>query len=394
MSSIHNMRILIAPNAFKNALSATEAALAIERGLQASRFGGTTECFPIGDGGDGTGELIIGHRQGKVVRVAVHDPLGRPVEAEFGLIDEEADTGVMEDAGPAVIEMASASGLRLLDKKELDPLRASSFGTGELIRQALDRGARRIILGVGGSATVDGGCGILQALGVRFLDRSGKEMGAGRINEPGLPERLTELDRIDLSGLDKRISPGTITVLCDVDNILLGDQGAAAVFGPQKGASPEDVRQIEAGLKRLTEVAGVDMATVPCGGAAGGVAAGLYAMAGARLVSGIDEFLSITGFEEVIKRADLLITGEGSLDEQTLHGKGPFGVAVRAKAHGLPVIGLAGKIPLNTNPVLDRYFDVVLAIGNEPADLAAALRSTADNLVRTATAVGNLLHMR
>jgi glycerate kinase len=356
-----------------------EAARAIELGLTASRFTGTVDCFPIGDGGDGTGELIVQHCRGEVVMVPVRDPVGSVINAGFGLID----------AGrTAVIEMASASGLRLLAAGELAPLRASSFGTGEMIRHALDRGVGKIILGIGGSATVDGGCGILQALGVRFLDGSGAVLD-------GLPERLTELAAIDVLGLDKRWSSCEIVILCDVDNKLLGPDGAAAVFGPQKGASPSDVVKLDACLKRLADVMlkqlGKDMAGVERGGAAGGIAAGLYAFLGARLVNGIDDFLTITGFDKVLGECDLLITGEGSLDEQTLNGKGPMGVAMRAKGRGIPVIGLAGKVPLETSSLLDRYFDVVLAIGNEPAELAVAMKATAGNLERTGRAVGNLL---
>jgi glycerate 2-kinase len=375
------MHIVIAPNAFKNSLTAAEAAGVIGRGLKASRFTGTVQCFPIADGGDGTGELIIQHCRGQVVTVLVRDPLGRSIHAGFGLIDE---------GKTAVIEMAGASGLRLLAAGELTPLRASSYGTGELIRHALDRDVRKIILGIGGSATVDGGCGILQALGVRFFD------GSGLVLE-GLPERLTELSAIDLSGLDKRLSSCEIVVLCDVDNKLLGADGAAHVFGPQKGASPPDIVKLDAALKKLAEVVlaqlGVDMAGVERGGAAGGIAAGLCAFLNARLVNGIDEFLTITDFDKVLEDCDLLITGEGSLDEQTLNGKGPMGVAARAKARNILVMGLAGRVPREVSPALARYFDVVLPIGNEPMGLEEAMRATAVNLERTAREVGNLLSL-
>jgi glycerate kinase len=257
-----------------------------------------------------------------------------------------------------------------------------------MIRHALDRGVCKIILGIGGSATVDGGCGILQALGVRLLD------GSGLVLE-GLPERLTELSAIDLSGLDKRLSSCEIVVLCDVDNKLLGADGTACVFGPQKGASPSDVVKLDAALKKLADVVleqlGVDMAAVERGGAAGGIAAGLYAFLNARLVNGIDEFLTITDFDKVLEDCDLLITGEGSLDEQTLNGKGPMGVAARAKARNIFVMGLAGRVPREVSPALDRYFDVMLPIGNEPMGLEEAMRATAVNLERTARGVGNLL---
>jgi len=373
------MRILIAPNAFKNSLPADEAARAIQRGLSLSRLVHTSECHPIGDGGDGTGDLIIRQLQGQFIPARVSDPLGRIIDSSFGLID---------DGRTAVIEMAHASGLRLLDLKELDPLHTSSSGTGDLIRMALDRNVKKIILGIGGSATVDGGTGILQALGVRFLDGQGAPL-------TGLPESLTEAVTIDISGLDPRIHNVELIVLCDVDNLLLGEEGAAAVFGPQKGASPQGVRKLEASLTKFRELAlhhtGKDLGAIRSGGAAGGAAAGLYGFLGARLVNGIDTFLELTGFENVLQQCDLVITGEGSIDLQTLQGKGPYGVAVRAKARGLPVIGLAGRVPLEKDLSLEKYFDVLLAIGNSPMGLAEALQSTEANLVRTAKEVGDLL---
>jgi glycerate kinase len=220
------MHILIAPNAFKHSLNAEDAASAIMEGLVLSKLDCTCECFPIGDGGDGTGELIIKKCEGELVNAAVYDPLGRKINASFGLIDE---------GKTAVIEMADASGIRLLQPDELNPLLATSYGTGEQIKVALDKGAKKIILGMGGSATVDGGCGILKALGIRFLNANGLDL-------QGLPGSLTELTSIDFSRLDERILDSEVIVLCDVDNLLLGEQGSAAIFGPQKGASVDDVK--------------------------------------------------------------------------------------------------------------------------------------------------------
>jgi glycerate kinase len=373
------MHILIATNAFKHSLNAEEAALAIQRGLKQSKAVHTSECFPVGDGGDGTGALIVRRCEGTMVDVAAHDALGRNIRASFGLID----------AGEtAVIEMADASGIGLLKPEELDPLRASSFGTGELIKSALDEGVKRIIVAMGGSATVDGGTGILKALGIRFLNTEGDELST-------MPGDLAGLAVIDLSGLDKRILACELTVLCDVDNLLLGDQGAAAMFGPQKGASADAVKKLDAALTRLAALAlvqtGKDMAAIKYGGTAGGAAAGLYAFLNAGLVNGIDHFLQLTGFEAAVERADLVITGEGSIDEQTLQGKGPFGVAYQAKLKGLPVVAFAGKVPLERNPDLQKYFDVLLPIGQQPVDLATALSCTESNLVRTAEETGNLL---
>lgn len=377
------MRILIAPNAFKNSLTAQEAAAAIRTGLEQSRLDCSCECCPIADGGDGTGDLLMERFSGKTFEVPVQDPLGKPITASFGLIDPAT----------AIIELASASGLRLLPADGLNPLRASTTGTGQLLRAALDKGARRIILCIGGSATVDGGIGILSALGARFLDGEGAAL-------PPIPERLPELKSIDLSGLSPGLSKEKVEVIvfCDVNNILLGPAGSAAVFGPQKGATPAMVQQLDAALSHLRDIAlattGKDMAAVTYGGAAGGTAAGLYALLNAQLVNGADYFLQYTGFDVHLEKADLVITGEGSIDEQTLQGKGPFAVAKKAHRHKIPVIGLAGKVPLELTPELMRYFNAILPIGHEPQSLEDALRNTAGNLRRTAAALGDLLALR
>lgn len=373
------MHILIAPNAFKNSLPANGVAAAIQEGLQQSNFRGSTSCFPICDGGDGTAALIIQHLKGRYLESHVQDPLGRDMDASIGLID---------NGSTAVIEMATASGLQLLRPTERDPLHTSSFGTGELIKLALSENAGKIMLGVGGSATVDGGCGILTAVGIRLMDNSGREL-------PATPQGLIQLASIDFSGLDKKINDVEITVLCDVDNKLLGQQGAAAVFGPQKGASPADILVLEKALERFCEITllqtGKNMAGIPRGGAAGGAAAALATFLDAKLVSGTQYFLDITGFDNELERADILLTGEGSIDEQTLLGKAPMGVAQRAKQKNIPVIGIAGKVPAKLSVELSRYFDVLLSIGNKPMDNDAALRSTRDNLVRTSRQIGNLL---
>ena len=373
------MHILIAPNAFKNSLTATQATLAIRKGLTDSKLNFTFEEFPIGDGGDGTGHLIVEKCKGKKINMLVRDAIGRKINTTFGLID---------DGKTAVIEMADASGIGLLKADELNPLQANSFGTGEQIKIALDCGVQKIIIAMGGSATVDGGTGILTALGIQFLNEKGDVLS-------GLPGSLIDLSFVDLSGLDKRILQTEIIVLCDVDNVLLGEKGAAAMFGPQKGANPEAVNLLEAGLKKLAEVClkqtKKEMATIPFGGTAGGAAAGLWAFLDAKLVNGIDYFLHSTGFDKSLKNANLVITGEGSIDEQTLQGKGPFGVAKLAKIAGVPVVGLAGRIPLIPLPKMLEYFDVLLAIGHQPTDLSSAMANTMKNLFRTSTALGNLL---
>jgi glycerate kinase len=248
----------------------------------------------------------------------------------------------------------------------LNPLLASSFGTGEQMKFVLENGVKNIIIGMGGSATVDGGCGILAALGVRFLNAEGEDLIC-------LPRDLKYLHSIDASDLEPRLSECVITILCDVDNKLLGQQGAAKIFGPQKGASAETVSELDECLARFAKVAlehtSKDMAAIKYGGTAGGAAAGLYALLNAQLVNGIDYFLDLTQLDLSLERADLVITGEGSIDEQTLQGKGPFGVAKRAKQRGLPVIGIAGKVPLHINEALHEYFDILVPISHEPLNI-------------------------
>ncbi|MGN6641249.1 MAG: glycerate kinase family protein [Mucilaginibacter sp.] len=373
------MHILIAPNAFKNSLDAMHVAKAIEQGLKQSNLDCTTQCFPIADGGDGTGSLIIQSCKGEVITGTVHDPFGRKIEAAFGLID---------NGKTAVIEMANASGLRLLKKNELNPMQASSYGTGELINAALDRGARKIIIAMGGSATVDGGCGILKALGIDFLDKDGKRLKA-------MPDELLKMISTDDSGLDRRIQDTEVVILCDVENKLLGPQGAAAVFGPQKGATPEDVPVLERFLENFAKISAEqsykNMADIKHGGAAGGATAGLYAWLNAKLVNGIEYFLSLTNFDAALVHADLVITGEGSIDRQTLQGKGPYGVAVKAKKRGVKVIGFAGRI--ESDKELDQYFDELVSINNEPVDLTEAVKNTEASLVITAKEIGNKLSL-
>jgi glycerate kinase len=368
------MHILIAPNAFKNSLAADKAAAAIQRGLSRSRLVPTTECFPVGDGGDGTGGLLIDRLHGRRVPAKARDPLGRKIETWFGIVD-------MAGSGPtAIIEMANASGVRLLNRKELNPLLTSSAGTGDLIRAALGHHPGRIIIGMGGSATVDGGAGILQALGARFLNSQGQSLTS-------LPAQLADLTVIDFTDLDPRLAGTELIVLCDVTNPLLGAEGAAAVFGPQKGASPVAVDQLESCLHTFAQViarqTGLDLSTLPRSGTAGGAAAGLHGILHASLVSGIDHFLEITRFDEALGRSTCVLTGEGNIDRQTLQGKAPFGVAVRAKARGLPVIGFSGRLPID--PALLRpYFDEIISINPPSTSFRVALANTAANLERAA----------
>ncbi len=375
------MHILIAPNAFKNSLTAKQAAEAIKKGLQESALDCICECFPIGDGGDGTGELLVEKCNGLHIETTAGDPFGRKINAGYGLID---------NGMTAIIEMADASGLRLLHPAELNPLLATSYGTGEMIVDALGKGVTKIIIGMGGAATVDGGTGILAALGMRFLNEEGHEL-------TGMPGSLVHLHSVDMSGLDNRVANCEIIVLCDVDNPLLGSSGAAAVFGPQKGAGKKEVQQLEEALARLKDVllaqTGKDISQLSYGGTAGGAAAGVCAVLNAQLVNGADHFLTITNFANSLASADLVITGEGSIDEQTLQGKGPYSVAAMAKNKGIPVIGLAGKIPTERNEALARYFDLLLSINEPGADAATAIKNSADNLRLTGCHLGDSLSL-
>ena len=374
-----DMHILIAPNAFKNSLDAAKVAEAISNGLHKSKLLCTTTCFPVADGGDGTTDLLIDHLGGQLIHATVQDPLKRKITSSFGWIEKDRT---------AIIELAAASGLRLLKADEYDPLSTTTYGTGELIIEALNKNATKIILCIGGSATVDGGTGILNALGIKFFNAKGNQLD-------DLTSSLSSLAEIDITGLDKRIVNTEIIILCDVENSLLGPNGAVEVFGPQKGASGKDVELLETGLTKLRDVvlnkAGKDMAIIKHGGAAGGVAASLHIFFNARLVNGIDYFLEVTGFEKELKKADMVITGEGSIDEQTLQGKGPLGVAKRAKEFSLPVIAFAGRVAIAPDQSSQQYFDRLIPINENMDDLKAAMKNTYMNLEKAAQRLGDLL---
>ncbi|MES2427028.1 MAG: glycerate kinase [Bacteroidota bacterium] len=373
------MNILVAPNAFKNSLDAQSAADAITMGLMQSKLDCNCTIFPVGDGGDGTGGLLTEYLGGLFIKTPAHDTLGREIIAGFGLVDE---------GQTAIIEMADACGIRLLNTSELNPMQANSVGAGELIKAALDIGVKKIIIGMGGSATVDGGMGILSALGVQFFSGEGTLLDL-------LPEKLVDLAVIDTTGLDRRIDTCEIIILCDVDNQLLGDNGAAAVFGPQKGATLADVPILDIMLSKFAAITlqqtGKDITNLKHGGTAGGAAAGLYAFLNAKLVSGADTFLALSNFNAALQAADVVITGEGSIDEQTLQGKAPAVVAALAKAKGIKVIGLAGKVPINPSRELNQYFDMLRSINKEPIELSDALKQTYDNLISTAREIGDSL---
>jgi len=322
-------RVVVAPDKFKGSLSAAEAAEAIVTGLRRGCPEVEVTVLPVADGGEGTvaAALSAGYESRTVV---VRGPTGEPVHATFAL-----------SRGRAVLEMAEASGLRKLPGGRPAPRTASTYGTGQLIREALDAGAREVILGLGGSATTDGGAGMAAALGVRFLDAAGLDLAPGG-------SALADLDRIDLTGLDPRISEATVVLASDVDNPLVGQHGAAAVYGPQKGADVEDVRVLDAALSHYAELlarhTGVLVAALPGAGAAGGTGAGAVALLKARSESGIALVLEVVRFHEALAEADLVITGEGSLDLQSLSGKAPVGIAAAARSAGVSVIALVGRL--------------------------------------------------
>lgn len=355
------MRVVVAPDSYKGSMTAAEAAEAMARGVRRLWPDAEVTMVPMADGGEGTVQALVDATGGEVVKATVTGPLGEPVEAFFGL---------MGDGETAVIEMAAASGLPLVPADQRNPLRTTTFGTGELICRALDRGARRLIIGIGGSATNDGGIGMAQALGIRFLDRNGQELGFGG----GV---LPQLDRIDMSGLDPRLNGFPVTVACDVDNPLTGPRGASAVFGPQKGATPAMVTALDQGLAHLAEVLrrdlGRDVEQEPGAGAAGGLGGGLIAFLGGTLRRGVEIVVEAAQLPATLAGADLCLTGEGGTDFQTVRGKTPMGVARAAKAHGIPVICISGGLGREYRQVYDVGIDAVASLAPGPMDLKDAM---------------------
>lgn len=368
---------MVAPAHFKDALSAPKAARAIAAGVRLVVPGVETLERPVADGGEGTMEALVAAGGGSIRSVGVRDPLGRPVAAGLGLIP----------GGTAVIELARASGLELLEPAERDPLATNTLGVGDLMREALELGARRIVLGLGGSATNDAGLGAAHALGARFLDRQGEQL---------LPRgaTLTEISSIDLTGLDPRIQEVRIDLACDVDVPFHGPAGAAATFGPQKGADPQAVAHLDRGLSHVASLigaaTGMDVSSMRHAGAAGGAAGGLAALLGARAVPGAELVIEASGLVGDLEGAALCVTGEGRLDAQTEHGKAPAAVARAAAAAGVPCVALAGRLDLGPRRIRDLGFTAAFAIGREPRLLGEALRSTEADLAAAGAAVGAL----
>ncbi|MBC7288884.1 MAG: glycerate kinase [Armatimonadetes bacterium] len=357
------MKIVVAPDSFKGCLLSPDVAAAIGEGVRRAAPCAEIVEVPVADGGEGTVYALVSATGGKIVSVPVEGPLGEPTNAAFGLLG---------DGTTAAIEMAAASGLPLVPPDKRDPTKTSTYGTGQLIRAALDMGAQELIVGIGGSATNDAGCGMAQALGVRFLDATGTPI------ERVTGGRLLDVARIDVSDRDKRLAETRIRVACDVDNPLYGPTGAARVYAPQKGATPEQVELLDRGLRHIAEVIqrdlGLDIANVPGAGAAGGLGAGLMAFCGAQLEPGIRIVLEAVRLAEKMQSAELCITGEGRIDEQTAYGKAPAGVAEIARRSGAVVVALGGSIALETGLLHDIGFSAVFSIVPGPMPLDEAMR--------------------
>ncbi len=368
------MRILIAPQEFKGSLTATEAARFIADGLRRALPDAELDLAPLADGGPGTVEALVEATNGRYVETEVRDPLGRPVRARWGVLGGAS-------GGTAVIEMAAASGLTLLLVAERDPLTASTYGTGELIRAALDAGCSRLIVGAGGSATNDGGAGMAQALGARLLDDAGDDLPPGGA-------ALARLERVDVTGLDPRLQDAEVTVASDVTNALCGPEGASFVYGPQKGAAHGDVRLLDTALANYARVIardlGPDVASIPGSGAAGGLAAGLIAFCGARVRPGFDVVARAVGLQERIRRADVVVTGEGRLDRQTAFGKTPAGVARLSRRLGRAVVAVVGEVIGKEAEEPPPLFDALFALSPELANADDAIAQAPRLLQRAA----------
>ncbi|HBY57296.1 MAG TPA: glycerate kinase [Candidatus Atribacteria bacterium] len=351
------MKIVVAPDSFKGSLTAIEVAGGIERGIREIFPEAEIIKIPMADGGDGTVQCLVNATGGKILREKVTGPLGEEVLASYGILG---------DKKTAVIEMAEASGLTLVPVNKRNPLVTTTYGTGQLIRAALDQGCRKMIIGIGGSATNDGGAGMVQALGAKLLDEEGKEIGFGG-------GELKKISRIDIRHMDKRLSDTKILVASDVTNPLCGPKGASRVYGPQKGATPEMAEELDKSLahfaKMIKRDLHKDVKDMPGAGAAGGLGASLMAFLNAELRPGIDIVIEVVKLEEAIKGADLVITGEGKIDSQTIYGKAPIGVAKIAKKYNIPVIAIAALIGDDADIVHQYGIDNLIKVSEPPVSL-------------------------
>lgn len=372
------MKIVIAPDSYKGSSSALEVANNIEKGICKVFKDSTVEKIPMADGGEGTVQSLVDSTNGKIVDLIVKGPLGKDVKAFYGILG---------DGKTAIIEMAAASGLPLISKEEKNPMITTSYGTGQLIKDALNRDCINIILGLGGSATNDGGIGVAKALGVKFLDKEGIDIGEGG-------GCLSKLNSIDISNIDSRIKGCNITAACDVDNPLCGPKGASHVFGPQKGADLSMIEILDNNLAHYAEVIkndlSIDIINIPGAGAAGGLGAGVMAFLNASIRRGIDIVIELTDLEKKIKDADLVFTGEGMIDFQTAFGKTPFGVAKIAKKYNIPVIAIAGGIGKDAETLYKKGFDSIFSIVDRPMTLDNAIENSNILIEKTAERIARI----
>lgn len=373
------MKVVVAPDSFKESMTAAEAAAAISAGVRTVFPDAQCVEVPVADGGEGTTDALVSALDGRWRMISTHDALGRPIEAGYGLTPD----------GLVIIEVASAVGIGQINPDERDVLHSSSLGVADLIRDALDNAANRFIIGLGGSATTDCGAGMLAGLGVKWLAADGSELAPN-------PAALADLDRADLSGLDPRLADVEIDLACDVTNPLLGPHGSAAVFGPQKGAGPDDVRYLDGILEKVAEAlvaAGApDVREEPGAGAAGGLGAAFLAI-GARMRRGAEVVAEAAHLAEAIDGADFVLTGEGGMDFQTLSGKTPAGVADVAGRYGVPVIAFAGTLGRGADDLVGRGFEAVVPIMPGPGTLADALADGPNNLERAAATAMRLIKL-
>jgi glycerate kinase len=363
------MNILIAPDSFKDCLSAREVALSIEEGIRRVLPGAVIKLLPMADGGEGTVETLVEATGGEIIRAVVHDPLMRKINSFFG---------VLGDKKTAALEMAAASGIELLKKKERNPWIASTYGTGELISHALDMNCEKLVIGVGGSSTNDAGTGMAQALGVKFFDKVGSEVAGNGGN-------LNRIEDIDMSGLDKRLSRCKILVACDVDNPFHGPHGAALTYASQKGADTAMVKKLDDNMRHfadnIADIFNMDIQNIKGAGAAGGLAGGLVAFLKAELKPGFDVVKDIVNLEKEVSETDIVITGEGRTDYQSQFGKVPFGVARMAARYNKPVIAITGSLGDKAGKLYEKIFDLIIPLVRNPSDIENAIKN-ADKLIR------------
>jgi glycerate kinase len=375
------MKIVIAPDSFKESLTALHVCEAVEKGIKSHFPDAEISKVPMADGGEGTVQSLVDATGGEIIQARVTGPLGKEVEAFYGILG---------DGNTAVIEMAAASGLHHVPVDKRNPLITTTRGTGELILKALDHKVKHIIIGIGGSATNDGGTGMAKALGAKLLDANGAEIKEGGGS-------LAQLASIDLTNLDSRLAEVKVEVACDVDNPLTGETGASAVFGPQKGATPDMVKQLDRNLAHYAAIVGKEMGihiqSIPGAGAAGGLGGGLLAFLSAELKPGVDIVIKATQLESYIKNADLVITGEGRIDGQTIYGKTPIGVAKTAKKHSVPVIAIAGSIGAGSEAVYEHGISALFSVVPGAVSLQEALEKADENIERTAKNVASVIRL-